>query len=375
MRDEDAHTLLRSKMVAGYSGKENLSMETTIETNISRLVDLIERKYISTSRQYRPMDWGQKGQFFTLDVISDLAFGEALGYLERDDDQYDYIKITTASIPAMLILSCIPTLANIIQSRFLRFLLPKETDKIGFGAFIGVTNRVVASRFKPDTPEQQDMLGSFIRHGLNQEEASGEAVLQIVAGSDTSATTIRSVMLYLMSTPRAYKKLQTEIDEAIAAGKISSPIQDSEARQLPYLQAVIKEALRMLPPAGGAFFKEVPAGGDVICGKFVPAGTQVGSSVLAIHHDKKTFGEDAESFRPERWLDKDVERVERMRQTVDMVFHSGKWQCPGKTVALMEFNKIFVEVSYSDFGEKGGTGLTRRGGGDLASETVRVVTY
>lgn len=112
-------------------------METTIETQIARLVELIETKYLSTSEQYRPMDFAQKAQYFTLDVISDLAFGQALGYLEQDRDVYDYIKITTASIPAMMVLSNMPTLANLMQSRLLRWLLPKETDKLGFGAFIG----------------------------------------------------------------------------------------------------------------------------------------------------------------------------------------------------------------------------------------------
>lgn len=344
MRDEVGHTALRNKMVAGYSGKENLSMESTIETEIARLIDLIERKYISTPKDYRPMDFGEKAQYFTLDVISDLAFGEPLGYLEKDEDVYDYIKITTASIPAMLTLGSIPTLANIIQSRFLRWLLPKETDKIGFGAFIGVTNHAVAARFAPNAVPQQDMLGSFIRHGLNLEEAQGEAVLQIVAGSDTSASTIRAFMLNICTHPPVYQKLQQEIDEAVAQGIISSPIKDAEARQLPYLQAVIREAIRILPPAGGAFFKQVPPGGDVICGKFIPGGTQIGSSPLAIHHSKNTFGEDAETFRPERWLEADEDQLEKMKATADLVFHYGKWQCPGKTVALMEFNKIFVEL-------------------------------
>ena len=188
------------------------------------------------------------------------------------------------------------------------------------------------------------MLGSFIRHGLTQEEASGEALLQVVAGSDTSASTIRIVMLSLLGNPPAYRKLQAEIDEAIAAGKISSPIKDSEARELPYLQAVIKEGLRILPPAAGAFFKTVPPGGDTIDGKFIPAGTQIGSSPFGIHHSKKTFGEDAEVFRPERWLEADTDQLAEMARTVDLVFHYGKWQCLGKLVALMEFNKIFVEV-------------------------------
>ncbi|KAK4107196.1 cytochrome P450 [Canariomyces notabilis] len=344
MRDDAAHIQLRGKMAPGYSGKENLSMETTIETRIAKLVDLIETKYLSTHGQYRPMDFAQKTQYFTLDVISDLAFGHPLGYLDQDDDVYDYIKITKASIPAMMILSNMPVLANIMQSRFLRSLLPKDTDKIGFGAFIGVTKKVVAARFASDNPSEPDMLGSFIRHGLNQVEASGEALLQVVAGSDTTASTIRIVMIHLLSSPPIYKRLQSEIDDGIASGKISSPIKDSEARQMPYLQAVIKEGLRILPPAAGAFFKEVPPEGDTIDGKFIPGGTQIASSPLAIHHSKRTFGDDAEVFRPERWLEAEGDKLAKMQSTVDLVFHSGKFQCLGKNVALMEFNKLFVEL-------------------------------
>lgn len=212
-----------------------------------------------------------------------------------------------------------------------------------------VAKKVVAERFQAHAASQPDMLGSFIRHGLTQEEASGEALLQVVAGSDTSASTIRLVMLYLLSNPSAYTRLQNEIDTGVATGKISSPIRDSEARELPYLQAVIKEGLRIMPPAAGAFFKTVPPGGDVIAGKFIPAGTQIGSSPFGIHHSKKIFGEDAEMYRPERWLEADGDKLAQMTATVDLVFHYGKYQCLGKTVALMEFNKIFVEVSLAGY--------------------------
>jgi cytochrome P450 len=188
------------------------------------------------------------------------------------------------------------------------------------------------------------MLGSFIRHGLTQEEASGEALLQVVAGSDTSAGTIRAVMLNILTHPTMYLKLKKEIDEGIAAGTISSPIKDTEARELPYLQAVIKEGLRIMPPASGAFFKTVPPAGDVIDGKFIPGGTQIGSSPLGIHCSKKIFGLDADLFRPERWTEASPEKFAHMASTVDLIFHYGKYQCLGKSVALMEFNKIFVEV-------------------------------
>lgn len=207
-----------------------------------------------------------------------------------------------------------------------------------------VAKKLVGDRYGPDAKSHPDMLGSFIRHGLTQEEASGEALLQVVAGSDTSAGAIRTVMLSILTNPTSYRRLRAEIDEGIARGKISSPIKDSEARQMPYLQACIKEALRLMPPASGAFFKTVPPAGDTIEGMFIPGGTQIGSSPLAIHCSKKIFGADGDHFRPERWLDATPEKFAEMSSTVDLVFHYGKYQCLGRNVALMEFNKIFVEV-------------------------------
>jgi cytochrome P450 len=189
------------------------------------------------------------------------------------------------------------------------------------------------------------MLGSFIRHGLTKEEASRESLLNVVAGSDTTATTIRLMMLSLLSNPVAYRKLQAEIDEGIKSGKISSPITDTEARQLPYLQAAIKEGLRIKAPAAGLLLKTVPPEGDVINGMFIPGGTHIGTSPFGVYHSKKIFGEDANLFLPERWLEADAEQVATMSGVVDLVFSSGKYQCLGKPVAFMELNKTFVEVS------------------------------
>jgi cytochrome P450 len=219
-----------------------------------------------------------------------------------------------------------------------------------------VANKKVAERFGPNAVSHPDMLGSFIRHGLNQEEASRESLLNVVAGSDTSATTIRLMLVSLLSNPSAYSKLQKEIDDGIKAGKISSPVTDAEARQLPYLQAAVKEGLRIKAPAAGPLFKTVPPEGDVIDGKFIPGGTQIGTSPFGVYHSKEVFGEDASLFLPERWLVDDEERVAAMSGVVDLVFSTGKYQCLGKSVALMEINKIFVEVRIpSDHGECGFT--------------------
>lgn len=66
----------------------------------------------------------------------------------------------------------------------------------------------------------------------------------------------------------------------VATGKISSPIKNIEAAQLPYLQAIIEEGLRVMPSASVAMFKQVPLAGDVIDGKFLPGGTQIGGSLF-----------------------------------------------------------------------------------------------
>lgn len=112
-------------------------MEGTVDAQVAKLVDLIENKYLSTSLDLRPMEFGEKSSFFTLDVISDLAFGEAFGYLSKDEDVYDYLKMTESSIPFLMLIANVPILADILQSRFVRRLLPSEADKVGFGAFIG----------------------------------------------------------------------------------------------------------------------------------------------------------------------------------------------------------------------------------------------
>jgi hypothetical protein len=120
-----------------YSGKENESMEGSIDEQIAKLVRLVETKYLSKADSYRPIDFGEKASFFTLDVISELAFGEAFGYLDADDDVYDYLKTTKTFIPIMMVLSNIPSLATLLQSRLFRGLMPSDSDKLGFGAFIG----------------------------------------------------------------------------------------------------------------------------------------------------------------------------------------------------------------------------------------------
>jgi len=112
-------------------------MEATIDHQVASLVNLIDAKYLSTPECYRPVDFALKTHFFTLDIISDLAFGKTFGFLEQDEDVFNYVKITTSLLPALSAMGNIPWLTKALQSRLFRRLLPKATDKFGFGALIG----------------------------------------------------------------------------------------------------------------------------------------------------------------------------------------------------------------------------------------------
>jgi cytochrome P450 len=141
--------------------------------------------------------------------------------------------------------------------------------------------------------------------------------------------------------PRITAKLRAEF----SSNPISSPIKDSEARNLPYLQAVIKEGLRIFPPVVGLSSKEVPPGGDVVNNQSVPGGTKIGYSAYGIFRDKGIWGQDVDQFRPERWLEASPEKLKEFDSTLELIFSYGRHQCLGKNLALMELNKVFVEVS------------------------------
>ncbi|KAF6810739.1 cytochrome p450 [Colletotrichum plurivorum] len=348
LRDEEKRKQLKSKMGPGYSGLENGGFEAGIDKHVASFVDLIERKYVSTPTEFRPMDMAAKSTYFALDVISELGFGHAYGFLKEDRDLYQYVATKDAFFPVMITMGNVPWLAKLMHSWPLNLGLPKSADSAGFGALMGFAKTFVDGRLAPDTKPGRDMIQSFINNGLTREELTQEVYVETIAGSDTTATAIRMILLSLLSNPPAFVALRAEIDAGISKGRISSPIKDAEAKAMPYLQAAIREGLRLYPPSTGIASKAVPKGGDTVHGYYLPAGTQLGENVCSIGRTKEVFGPDAHLFRPERWLEAaaavDQEQLRTMLATVDLVFGFGKFYCMGRNIALMELNKIFVEV-------------------------------
>ncbi|KAH7308487.1 cytochrome P450 [Stachybotrys elegans] len=362
--DGEAHDKLKAKMSHGYGGKEVPTLEQDIDGQVSALVNLLRTKY-ARADSFQPADLASLSQYFTIDVLSKIAYGEEFGNLRTDSDIYAYVESSMELIRLLVICAEIPFCRNIFMSKpMLKMFGPDHRDKLGMGKILGISRELVSKRFAPDAPDELDMLGSFKRHGCTQLQCEGEIPFQIVAGSDTTAHAIRGTLLHLMSAPHTYKRLQGEIDAAISEGAVSDPIKASEAKQLPYLQvinlcptqfkirkpltcifqAVIYEGLRLSLPATLLCWKQAPPEGDTINGRFIPGGTQIAVSVKGIMRNREVFGDDASLFRPERWLNLDPAKKRYMTETTEMNFGHGRWGCSGKPVAFLELNKIFVEL-------------------------------
>lgn len=146
----------------------------------------------------------------------------------------------------------------------------------------------------------------------------------ITAGSDTTAIVMRSILYNLFQHPKTLARLLDELKTASKEGRVSNPVTWKEARDLPYLDACIKEGGRIHPPFGLPLERVVPPEGAIICGKEFKGGTAIGIHAWAAHRDKGTFGEDADLWRPERWLCDEAQRkiMEQSLLTVNLGFYS-----------------------------------------------------
>ncbi|KAI1375115.1 cytochrome P450 [Hypoxylon crocopeplum] len=343
--DDGLHDFIKSRTSAGYSFREVPSVEKDVDITISSFVDMIRANYLSTNVKTNPVDWALAAQYFTLDTLSKIAFGKEFGCLRANEDVYDFLETSKKGMALQSIGAEVPLLRSILTSPFFNLLAgPKTTDTKGIGSLIHIAEEAVSQRFGPDAKAVPDMLGSFVRSGLSREQCEAESLLQVIAGSDSTAMATRCAVFFLSTTPHAYRRLQEEIDHAVAEGRISSFATYAEAKALPYLQAVINETRRYFPSNVATFPKVVPPKGDTLAGQYVPGGTKIGINQRGLMRNKDMFGPDPDTFRPERWLEATPEQRDKMVRHVDLLFGHGRYMCAGRSLAIMTLNKIIVEL-------------------------------
>ncbi len=176
------------------------------------------------------------------------------------------------------------------------------------------------------------------------EDAKRECYLFTVAGQDTTAALISSLIVRIVSTPIVHLNVISEIDTFEGQRKLSSPVALYEEIQfMPYFKACVREALRIDPPTPVILPRYVSTGGMAINGVRVPEGTELAANPHIIHRNKEVFGNDVETYRPDRWLQQPDQL--RLMDKYDFAWGYGSRRCIGKNLALLEAQKFCVQVS------------------------------
>ncbi|KAL8787405.1 MAG: hypothetical protein Q9195_007780 [Heterodermia aff. obscurata] len=127
----------------------------------------------------------------------------------------------------------------------------------------------------------------------------GDSQLIVVAGSDTTASTLISILYSLAKSPSLFSILRDEIS-TLASQNSNKPLSNQELQSLPYLNGVISEALRLYP-AAGMLQRKTPPSGITIGDKWIPGNVTVFCPAYVVGRNENIYT-DAEAFRPERWF-------------------------------------------------------------------------
>jgi cytochrome P450 len=285
-------------------------------------------------------DVSKWSSYLGFDVMGDLCFGKAFGMLGHNPENRDAVFLLAQAARRHNVTGPMPFLH---QSGLDKYLFSKMYyDRKKYLAF---SKKQVAERAasKVLDSDRKDFFYYLLRskdpetgEGFSQSELWGESNTLIIAGSDTTSTTLTSTIFYLLHNPTALRRLNSEIRAAFAT------VEDIRAgptlNGCKYLRACIDEALRMSPPVGAILPRTVLPGGLEILGSRLPAGTGVGVPIYAIHHHSE-YVHDPFRYNPSRWLPEgqSPESAEKL-QSVFNPFSIGSRGCIGKPMAYLELS-------------------------------------
>ncbi|OJK01152.1 hypothetical protein ASPACDRAFT_26403, partial [Aspergillus aculeatus ATCC 16872] len=332
MRDKKQHAKRRRIMSHGFSDAAIRSFEPRVQELIQTLCDLLIVKDASSESEWSaPQDMAKWFDYLTFDIMSSLVFSASYDTLRQENYRSVIRAIEDSNVRVSVLLQApIITLFRsdkklfgqsiLGRNRFIRFIKSTVKERVLKSKFL--TDRDIFSYF-------QTSKDAVTGESMDMNELSGEAATLIVAGSDTTATTLAATMFYLGQNTEVYHRVAQEVrqcfnsEEEIRGG--------SQLNSCRLLRACIDEALRMSPPAGSALWREVEAGGTTVDGCFVPGGYDVGVGIYAAHHNPTIYPQPFQ-FDPDRWLVDDTGDV----RSAFMPFSLGTRSCIGKGLAQME---------------------------------------
>ncbi|KAI8972886.1 high nitrogen upregulated cytochrome P450 monooxygenase 2 [Trametes punicea] len=341
----EEHQERRKPWQRGFSGSALKVYEPMVAERAHQLLQSLEQ------RQQGEVDLSEWFDFFSFDVMSDMAYGDGSGLL-KEGRKNDFAKLLNDGLPLGTFLSHVPWLGPYVAH------VPMAAAKI---------RDVLA--YSENWTRRRLERGSKVKdlfHYLSNEDQPGkvpppmkqvvdDGIIAIVAGSDTSSSALTSIFLCLMTHPESYARLEKEIDRFYPPGQ--DPCDPRFHREMHYLNAVINEGLRIYPPVPGGSQRKVPpdSSGVVLGPVFLPPGTSAFVHTYSVQRDPRNFAPHPEAFWPERWLlasgqmsfaeTRDVDEGAFVHNDAAFLpFSYGPRNCVGKNLALLEIRVVLCAV-------------------------------
>ncbi|KAL2839393.1 cytochrome P450 [Aspergillus pseudoustus] len=338
--DPRRHGVNRRKVASLYSMTSLVQMESCVTECTAVLMERLE-EFAASGQSFNLQQWMQ---FYAFDAIGLITVNKRFGFLDSGKDQDGLI----AALHSYLVYAAHVGIFNEFHSLLTRILswLPAG----GIAHLVAFASQQISEGQNMFTAkDSNDLSDPFLKkllaiHSQDPEKISKAdifttCITNIGAGSDSTSISLTAILYNLCKHQNVYQKLREEVELAETEGRLSVPeITFHEAQALPYLQACIKEGLRLYPATGLPLARVVPKGGATLCGKYFPEGEIVGINAWVSNRNKTVFGDDADSYRPERWLENPT-KVSAMERNF-LSFGAGARTCIGKNISLMEMGKL-----------------------------------
>ncbi|KAH9619194.1 hypothetical protein KSS87_013037 [Heliosperma pusillum] len=259
-----------------------------------------------------PVKVGEEMFLTVMNVVTGMLWGSTVAEAEERESLGREFREAVAELTALLgtpnVSDFFPVLAKLDLQGVVRKMrkVAKKFDEV----FERVINQRLRMEVGGDDKKDKDFLQVLLKMKDDYERNGGDnevsfsmihvkALLMdmVVGGTDTTSNTVEFTMAELMNKPAVLKKVQEELDTVVGKDTI---VEEHHIYKLPYLQAVMKEALR-LHPALPLLVPHCPSETCIIGGYTVPKGSRVFINVWAIHRDPDIWPNPLE-FDPERFL-------------------------------------------------------------------------
>ncbi|KAI8627898.1 cytochrome P450 [Xylariaceae sp. FL1651] len=304
---------------------------------IRKYIALFITKISELSKDGHPVEMTSLFNFVTFDIMAELCFGHELQQLRAN--HYDpWVRSIFEQLRALPFMSAIMyyPILNYMFSRFAPGWIQEHRN-----AHCQFAADLVDTRIREGPSTYDADLWRLAIDGLSIEEMHSNAEFFMIAGSETSATLLSGVVFYLLKNPQTMERLSREIRDSFQ--RIEEMSFEDLAR-LPYLNACLKEAMRIFPPVAVGSPRVVYEGGQHIMNHWLPGGTRISVHHYSTYRSLNNF-KNPDEFIPDRWLG-DPLYSDDMREA-HQPFSYGPRDCLGQAFAKHEIRMVLAALVFT----------------------------